>query len=131
MHRSVILLWCVLMAFCAPCQAFALAKSHSGTIVITVDISAHEIGKETELWLPYPLSDKDQTITDVKISGDFATSAVYTDNTYSTPMLYAKWAKDSKSRKLTFSFKAERQEVIRRDFPGRKLHGTRLIMRNT
>src|SRR6185369_9981859 len=59
----------------------------------------------------------DQTITDVKVTGDFVASAVYTDTTYSTPMLYARWDKGAASRKLTFSFKAERKEVIRRDFP--------------
>ena len=95
----------------------ALAKSHAGTITVSVDISHHDAGKEAELWIPYPMSDKDQTITDVKISGDFAASAVYSDTVYSTPILYAKWGKDARSRKLLFSFKAERQEVLRRNFP--------------
>ncbi len=116
---------CLMMLFVlaligAPYASPASAKSHSGTVTVSVDLSAQEIGKEAELWIPYPVSDSDQTINDVKISGDYNKSAVYTDNTYSTPMLYAKWDKESKSRKLTFSFHALRREVIRRDFPKRE-----------
>jgi transglutaminase-like putative cysteine protease len=94
-----------------------LAKSHSGTISMTVDLSGHGTRDDAELWIPYPVSDQEQSITDVKISGDYSASAVYTDSAFSTPMLYARWAKGSESRKLSFSFKAERKEVIRRDFP--------------
>jgi transglutaminase-like putative cysteine protease len=95
----------------------ASAKSHSGTISMTVDLSSHGTTDAAELWIPYPVSDQDQNITDVKISGDYSTSAVYTDSSYSTPMLYARWDKGTASRKLTFSFQAKRNEVIRRDFP--------------
>lgn len=115
-----VIAWFLLIAFLLPCQAFALARNHSGTVVMAFDLSAHEKGKEAELWIPYPVSDMYQTITDVKVGGDFATSAVYTDNTNGTPMLYAKWGKNGESRKLTFSFRAERREVIRRDFPAQE-----------
>ncbi len=107
----------IVLVICIPIAATAAPKTHSGTVTIAVDLTARESGKEAELWLPYPVSDRDQTITDVRISGDFSRSAVYTDNANSTPMLYAKWDSGAKSRKLTFSFKAERKEVVRRDFP--------------
>ena len=98
----------------------ACAKSHSGAITMTVDLSAHESAGEAEVWIPYPVSDDDQAITDVKISGDFTASAVYADAAYSTPMLYARWNKDARSRKLSFVYKAARKEVIRRDFPAKE-----------
>lgn len=98
----------------------SFAKNHSGTITLSVDLSAHGAKDEAELWIPYPVSDQEQNITDVKISGNYAASAVYTDSTYSTPMLYARWEKGSPSRTLTFSFKADRKEVIRRDFPAKE-----------
>ena len=95
----------------------AWAKSRSGIVTVEVDLTAQERGKETRLWLPYPVSDADQTIANVKVTGDFAESAVYTDRTNGTPILYARWGSDAASRKLTFSFSAERREVIRRDLP--------------
>jgi transglutaminase-like putative cysteine protease len=53
----------------------------------------------------------------VQIRGDYTEAAVYTDRTYGTPMLYARWDKEAKSRKLSFVYEVERNEVVRRDFP--------------
>lgn len=95
----------------------ALAKSHSGRLTMTVDLSSYNPVDAAELWIPYPLSDRDQSISDIKISGDYSASAVYADNTYGNAMLYARWEKGSGKRTLTFSFQANREEVIRKDFP--------------
>ena len=111
---------CYLVLFTLVNTSIVLAKSHSGTISMTVDLSSHNTKDVAELWIPYPLSDQDQDISDVRISGDYATTAVYADKSYSTPMLYARWEKGAASRKLSFSFQARRNEVIRRDFPARE-----------
>ncbi len=95
-----------------------LAKKDAvGTITMEFDLSAHASGEVAQLWIPYPLSDRDQTITNIKVSGDYDESAVYSDRKYSTPILYARWNKAVKSRKLTLSFHAKRKEVVRKDFP--------------
>ena len=97
---------------------WALAGNESsGTITMEFDLSEHDANKEAQLWIPYPLSDRDQLISNIRVSGDYAESAVYSDRKYSTPMLYARWFKGSKTRKLTLSFHVVRQEVLRRDFP--------------
>jgi transglutaminase-like putative cysteine protease len=95
----------------------ALAAVHSGVVTVEVDLSAQSKGEEARLWLPYPVSDADQLISDVRISGDYASAAVYTDRENGTPMLAARWDKTAASRKLSFSFAVERQEVRRRDLP--------------
>ncbi|MBC8318885.1 MAG: transglutaminase domain-containing protein [Desulfobulbaceae bacterium] len=98
--------------------SLAVASSRqSGTITMEFDLSGHNVNEEARLWVPYPVSDRDQVITNVKISGDFAESAIYTDQIYSTPMLYARWDTGAQNRRLTFSFHAVRDEVVRRDFP--------------
>ena len=97
------------------------AKSQQGVVTIEVDLTAQEPGKETRLWLPYAVSDGEQQISDVKVSGDYASSAVYTDRINGTPMLHVQWKKDAASRKLTYSFAVERQEMIRRDLPVSKV----------
>jgi len=97
-----------------------MAGSHSGTITMEFDLSAHRSGEEARLWVPYPVSDPDQLISDVKIQGDFTEAAVYTDRVFQTPMLFVRWSTDSKSRNLTFSFAVERSEVIHRDLPERE-----------
>ncbi len=98
----------------------AQAKSHTGTISMSIDLSSQSPGEAAELWIPYPVSDKDQDITNVKIAGDYAASAVYTDKAYSTPMLYARWDKGTTSRKLFFSFHAKRNELTVRNFPAKE-----------
>jgi transglutaminase-like putative cysteine protease len=110
---SVLLLLAALLAVVP--QAFA--ETASGIISMDFDLSHHASDKEVRLWIPYPVSSQYQDISDVRISGDFARSAVYTDKKYQTPMLYAQWPAGADSRHLTFSFKAVRQEVSRRDFP--------------
>ena len=115
-HKFIGVTLCLMFMMAGP-STIALAKSHSGTINMTIDLSSHDTKDVAELWIPYPVSDKDQDITEIKISGDYAASAVYADSTYSTPMLYARWEKGAASRKLNFSFKAKRNELIRRDFP--------------
>lgn len=94
-----------------------LAKSQSGTITMNFDLSAQKAGEEVKLWIPYPFSDANQVITNVKIGGDQAEDGVYTDQKFKTPMLYARWDKAAKSRVLTFSFDVVRQEVALRDLP--------------
>jgi transglutaminase-like putative cysteine protease len=98
----------------------AAANSQSGKITMEFDLSAHSSDQEAQLWIPYPLSDRDQIISQIKISGDYSESAVYSDQKFSTPILYARWNKGAKSRKMVFSFNVVRHEVIRRDFPGKE-----------
>lgn len=105
----------VLLCLCF--SSAALANGRSGVVTLEADLSAQEAGKEIKLWIPYPVSDRDQVVGDIKVSGDFASSGVYTDRVNGTPILYAEWPKEAASRKLTLSFAVERQEVIRRDFP--------------
>jgi len=109
------LLFTILISLLLALPAFA--ATNSGSYTWQFDLSAHQPGAEANLWIPYPVSDRNQLISNLKWQGDFAEAAVYTDRTFGTPMLYVAWPKEAKQRKLTLSFDAERQEQIRRDFP--------------
>lgn len=107
-------LYCIFMLLLAlPVSLFA--ESRSGIIKMEFDLSAHKNDKEAMLWIPYPVSDRYQDITNVKVTGDFAESAVYTDRVHKTPMLYSRWDKGAASRKLTISFDVMREEKLNRD----------------
>ncbi len=93
------------------------ANESSGTISMEFDLSNHDVNEEAQLWIPYPLSDRDQLISKIQINGNYTESAIYSDQVYSTPMLYVRWDKGAKSRKVSLSFHVVRQEVQRRDFP--------------
>ncbi len=97
-----------------------LASSQSGTIVMQFDLSAHKPGEEARLWIPYPISDEQQLITNISIDGNYTKAAVYTDRKYSTPMLCAQWGKNSKERKLKLSFDVDRKEVLDKKLPDKE-----------
>ena len=110
---SIFLILAITLLF----SPLGFAKTVSGIISMEFDLSHHQQGKEVQVWIPYPVTGEDQDISEIIISGDFVKSAVYTDEVFKTPMLYARWDKDAKNRKLSFSFHAKRQEIVRRDFP--------------
>lgn len=93
------------------------AKTQSGIITMTYDLSAHSDKDPTQLWIPYPISDKYQNITSIEVQGTYQASGVYTDRVHGTPMLYARWDSGVKNRKLTFSFTVERQEIQSKELP--------------
>jgi transglutaminase-like putative cysteine protease len=96
------------------------ATSHAGVFTMSFDLSVHTIKQETKLWIPYPVSDEHQYISNITWDGNFAESAIYTDRDNGTPMLYAHWPEGTQKRQLTFEFTAERTEQIRRDFPAQE-----------
>jgi transglutaminase-like putative cysteine protease len=93
------------------------AASRSGVVTLDVDLSARDVGKEAKLWIPYPVTDRHQKVGDIKLSGDFTSSGVYTESANGTPILYAQWPAGAKSRKLTFSFSVDRQEIRHKNLP--------------
>ncbi len=114
--KRVLFLLLIIVVTLLPLNALAITKA-SGSITMEFDLSARSPNKEARLWIPYPVSDSDQLITAMKISGDYAEAAVYTDKKYSTPMLYARWNAGERSRKLVMSFTSERNEVVKKEFP--------------
>ena len=95
----------------------AYAKERKGEITFEINIQAPEESKDVRLWLPYPVSDKEQTIEDVKIEGDFTYSAVYGQKQYPGDMaLYAEWTKPAKERTFKLAFKASAIERVKKDF---------------
>lgn len=116
MHRITYLV-VTLLCFTLASAALADTAESSGTIRMEFNLSQQDSSQETQLWIPYPLSDRDQLITKVHIKGNYQESAIYSDQLYSTPILYARWNKGAKDRKLIFSFHVTRKEVKRRSFP--------------
>ncbi len=88
------------------------AESASGTIIMEFDLSSHNSDKEARLWIPYPTTNKNQTISNIRIDGNFSSSGVYTESKFQNQMLYSHWAANTKSRKLKFTFDVIRQEII-------------------
>ena len=110
-------LMCAVLVSAMLYASLAWGAQRSGNVTLEVDLTNQLRGKEARLWIPYPVSDANQQIRDVRISGDYAMSSFYADRVNGTPILYAHWPETAASRKLTMSFAVTRQEVGLRNLP--------------
>lgn len=106
----------VFMLFLAS-SAFAELKERQAEIVFKINLKSPGDAKEVGLWIPYPVSDNNQTVEEVKIEGNYDKSGVYKESEYGNSALYAKWSGPKNERVLTYSYKVKRKEVVARDFP--------------
>ncbi len=113
MFKKIVVLICMVFAV----SGSAWAKSVSGTLVWEFDLSAQQQGEAADLWIPYPLSDSEQVIRNVRYRGSFDRAAVYADRVNGTTMLHVHWDAASKQRTLEFSFDVERLAVDHRELP--------------
>lgn len=76
----------------------------TGTVTYDFAIKGAETGSSTRLWTPYPMSDKDQDISNVVITGNFEHSGIYRDAKSGAVYLYADWSKSPAVPTLSMSF---------------------------
>lgn len=76
----------------------------SGSVVYTVTPTVTDSAKSVRLWLPYPLSNADQDISAVSVTGNYAQSAVYTDPGSGATFLFAEWTGVKEKPHLTMAF---------------------------
>ena len=93
-----------LMIFSLCIATPVMAAAPSGTVTIHVTPAVEAEAAELKLWIPYPLSDESQTISDVTITGNHSTSGIYRDPASEAVYLYATWPKRPETPSLTLSF---------------------------
>lgn len=111
--RMLPALLCALLVF--PCSA--MAKERSGEVELAVTIAAPDNSNDVRVWIPYPVSNSTQDISNVRISGNFSQSGIYGEKETGNLALYAEWTAQAKDRAITLTFDATAQELIRKDFP--------------
>ena len=114
MKRSTVLLFLYVVGIFVLLSINAFAKEKQGTVTVQVNLNAPADAKSARLWIPYPMSDKNQDITDVSVNGNFSSSAIYNEPKSKSAILYAEWKEPVKERTLTYSFHVKRQEVVSR-----------------
>jgi transglutaminase-like putative cysteine protease len=77
---------------------------------LDVKLSAPAGAQRVRLWVPYPVSDGNQDITDVRVGGNPSSTAVYREGKGGNGILYAEWNGPSQERILSYSFRAVRRE---------------------
>jgi transglutaminase-like putative cysteine protease len=97
------------------------AQEKQGVVTVSVDLHAPADAKQVRLWIPYPMSDAHQVVTDVAIGGNYSSMGVYRDGRHGESILFAEWDAPAPKRTMTYSFRVARKEAAAKDFPGTEL----------
>ncbi|MDO8261759.1 MAG: transglutaminase-like domain-containing protein [Gallionella sp.] len=111
--RILSVLLCALFIF----SGSAMAKERSGEIELAVTIAAPDDSKDVRVWIPYPVSNNEQDISNVRINGNFTQSGIYGEKETGNLALYAEWTTPTKDRAITLTFDATARELMKKDFP--------------
>ena len=101
---------CVISFLFSEAEAEEYAQEADFLVTINVDMSSHPDGVPISLWLPYPVSTPFQDVTNVAITGNFATHGIYSEPLFNNMILFASWPANMKQRVLKMSFRVKRQE---------------------
>ncbi|MBI4972230.1 MAG: transglutaminase domain-containing protein, partial [Candidatus Omnitrophica bacterium] len=100
-------------------MGIAYAKERKGEVVFQVIVEAPENSNDVRVWIPYPVTDNEQTIEDIHINGNYSYSGIYGQKDGDLA-LYAEWTKPEKERTVTLTFKASAMERVKKDFPAKE-----------
>ncbi len=121
MRISRSLVFVLLLLFLLSLPHLSIAKERKVRVTVEVNLNAPPDAKNVWLWIPYPMSDENQDITDVNINGNYASAGIYRNARHGNNMLYAEWKEAKKERVLTYSFNVRREEHITKGFPKKEL----------
>ncbi len=97
------------------------AKERKVKVTFQINLKAPAESKNVKLWIPYPVSDEHQEITNIKINGNFNSQNIYKESKYGNNILYVEWDGLSTERTLTYSFIVKRKEHTTKDFSNKEL----------
>ena len=88
----------------------AYAAAPSGVVSIDISPAIEKSSQAVKLWVPYPLSDAHQTITDVRVSGNFDRSQVLRDPESGAVYLHASWKNAGNKPSATLQFHVSQKD---------------------
>jgi transglutaminase-like putative cysteine protease len=113
---TILLFPLVLLLF----PGFSFAKDRTVTVTIDFDLKVPREAKRVRLWVPYPMSDRNQNITDVRIDGNYRTESILREEKFGNNMLYAEWLGPVQSHKLSITFHAVTKKRVTKDCVGKQ-----------
>lgn len=85
-------------------SSFSWAEPYSGIVTLTIKPSVMPDSKTAKLWTPYPLSNKAQEISDLRIKTNASESSVYRDPHSNALFLYTGWSDLSAKPEMTMTY---------------------------
>lgn len=115
---TLLLIVCTIIA---ASPSAAITKERRAEITYSVDLTSPPDAKHVRLWIPYPMSDENQEITDVVVTGNFTSSGIYREGVFGNAALYTEWKDTKGTRSLTYTFKVLRRERLTKEIPSSEL----------
>jgi len=92
-------------------------KMKQGEMSFNVTIRTNESTDIARLWLPYPVSNENQIVENMIITGNYNYSSIQSEQENGNILLYAEWINPQEFPQLTLSFDITRNEIIMKNFP--------------
>src|SRR3989304_6408512 len=80
------------------------AKERQVAVTFHINLNAPANSKDVRLWIPYPVSDENQTVKKGSIDGNYSSYGIYKEKEFGNALLYAEWNNPTKDRHLTYTF---------------------------
>jgi len=91
-------------------------KEKQGKMYFNFTIRSNEETETTKLWIPYPVSNDYQKISNYSIEGNYDYSGIFRESKYGIMTLYAEWYNPETFPTLNLSFNIIRNQKIRKNF---------------
>jgi transglutaminase-like putative cysteine protease len=88
-----------------------------GKMTFNVTIRTNDTAETVHLWLPYPVSNENQKIENITITGNYNYNGIYREGIYGNMIIYSEWNDPQEFPNLNFSFDIWRTEIITKNFP--------------
>jgi transglutaminase-like putative cysteine protease len=86
------------------------AGERGGTVTFDIRVASPPGAREVKLWFPYPTSDLEQAISDLKFDGNYGQFTLAREPRSGALYLYARWTNEVSERRLVVSFHAKATE---------------------
>jgi transglutaminase-like putative cysteine protease len=104
-----------------PISRDAFSMERTALVTVSVKLASPPSAERVRLWMPYPMSDGNQEITDIRVEGNFTRQGVYREGAFGNPILFAEWKNVSGERTMAYAFRVARKELVTRNFPEKEL----------
>ncbi len=88
----------------------ARPSERAGTITFDIRVAAPPDAKDVRLWFPYPTSDLEQSITDLRFEGDYQSFTIAREPQSGALYLFTRWTGSTSARHLVVTFRAHARE---------------------
>lgn len=87
-----------------------IGQERAGSVTFTLEVAAPRDARQVKLWFPYPTSDPDQAISNLRFDGNYSRFTLSREPNSGALYLYTEWNGPMDPRRLSVTFHARARE---------------------